>query len=88
MISREREEMKLQTSLMENTTKEKTNLKNSYKWVFEKKYSHHYSFRVENENGECLWHESFHTIAEAKNAIPKMATLDLNGWKNAKKEQE
>ena len=69
----------MQTCFMENMVKEEARMKSICKWVFEKKYDHHYSFRVEDASGRVVWHESFHTLEETKNNIPKWAILDLSG---------
>lgn len=46
------------------------------KYVFVKKYDHHYSFQVLDANDNPLWRESFRTIAEAQASIPDGMKID------------
>lgn len=43
--------------------------KGSYKYVYEKTYEHFILFRVEDEDGKFLFHETFRNVAEAQDNI-------------------
>lgn len=45
-------------------------------YVFDKKYPHHYSFKVLDKDGELLWRESFQNIGEAQANIPDGMKID------------
>lgn len=46
------------------------------KYVFVKKYDHHYSFQVLDANDKPLWRESFKSISEAQSTIPHGMKVD------------
>lgn len=47
-----------------------------YKYVFVKKYDHHYSFQVYDKDDHPMWRCSFQTIAEAQSSIPADVIVD------------
>ena len=47
-----------------------------YKYVFDKRYEHHLSFRVEDEDGNTMWRESFKNTGEAQATIPEYMLID------------
>lgn len=46
------------------------------KYVFLKKYDHHYSFQVVDKDDNPLWRESFQSIPEAQANIPDGMKVD------------
>lgn len=46
------------------------------KYVFVKKYPHHYSFQVYDKDNNPLWRESFKNIPEAQATIPAGMKVD------------
>lgn len=46
------------------------------KYVFDKRYEHHLSFRVEDEDGKTMWRESFQNVADAQANIPSYMKID------------